>query len=239
MEEKPKKGFLGSILDGFKTDEYKEILEKEEMENENYSTSNNKETVVSNNVAKVSQVDSATYSTPTQSSKQSVEEACRKLYAYLDTIDQPGIDFLEILKAANKMGGLTLENLQNAYKTFSIMDAHISPASLVESGEYYIRQIEETANSGIKAKENDRVNLTSQKNDEKSSLTNDLDDLTRKIQELTTERDGKRRQLESIDMKYAPLIQELEGKIATGNDSLKIVKSQLNSVISLVKQIKS
>ncbi|HRH30491.1 MAG TPA: hypothetical protein PK886_00265 [Candidatus Paceibacterota bacterium] len=168
-----------------------------------------------------------------------VKEMVEKVYSFLEKVNKPGIDFMELWNAAEKMGGVTEQNLQNAFTALKIATGDtLTTDELIRSGKSYKTEINKLIESNIKEKQNERLKILSNQESEKSNLETEITDTAEQIEILQKSLNEKREKLASIDARYKPEVLNLENKISAGSSALNFVNTEMQSVIDLISKIK-
>jgi hypothetical protein len=161
------------------------------------------------------------------------EDMVQKIYSLLETMNKPGIDFFELWNAAEAMGGVSVNNLQNAFTTLKVLG--LDKSTVLNTGEAYCGELQSKLNTDIQKKRDERESMNVALQNEKQQLQKEKQDLENKIQQLSGQLTDTTTKLNQVDSKFAPQIQSIEGKIQSGVNALNVVVAEIKSVLETVK----
>ena len=161
------------------------------------------------------------------------EDMVQKIYSLLETMNKPGIDFFELWNAAEAMGGVNVNNLQNAFTTLKVLG--LDKSTVLNTGEAYCSELQSKLNTDIQKKRDEREAMSTALQNEKQQLQRDKQDLENKIQLLSIQLSETTTKLNEVDAKYAPQIQSVETKIQSGVSALNVVVAEIKSVLETMK----
>jgi hypothetical protein len=163
-------------------------------------------------------------------------EMVEKVYALLDSINKPGIDFLELWDAVEAMGGMSPQNVNNAYVALKIASAGaLTKERLLATGGEYEEELKRKLEIDVNEKVRQKNTLMYEKNDRKERLSNEVVDLNAQIQKLQALLIEKQNELNQIEATYLPKLQEIEGKIMGGENAVKIVYGEMQKLLTIIK----
>lgn len=165
------------------------------------------------------------------------EEVAKKIYAALEKINQPGIDFFEVWNAAESMpGGLSASSLQAAYTALKFAPgSSLSVEMIIKTGETYCDQLKQMIDEDVSQKEKQKQRILDEHSQEKQNLLQQKENLEAQIRTLQSQLNQVNAQLEQFDISYAPRLEEIEANIIAGRQGLAIVLQKVNAVITLCK----
>lgn len=167
------------------------------------------------------------------------EEVKKKIYDALESINQPGIDFLELWNSAEAMGGSTLVNLQSSFKVLNIASGgKLNIEDIVNSGDFYKKELQRMIGTDISKRRSEREKLVQEQTLTKESLVNEVNGISQQIKELQENLSLKQKELGGIDAKYQPRIAAIDSKVEVGSRALEEVLSVIQGVLEKVPQIK-
>ena len=176
--------------------------------------------------------------TPTGSgpSQADIQTTVDKIHGYLESINKPGVDFLEFWNAVEAMdGGITTANIKNAFVAIKMMSGNaVTKVVLMTTGNAYVNELTQAINGDIAGKSKTKKDLQKSLDLEKVSLESQVNSLRTQITALNTELQQKEAALTQISSKYAPQMQEVDNSIACGTTALNVVINEINSFIGLV-----
>jgi hypothetical protein len=161
------------------------------------------------------------------------DDMVQKIYSLFETMNKPGIDFFELWNAAEAMGGVTVNNLQNAFTTLKVLG--LDKDTVLNTGEAYCTELQNRLNADIQKKKDEKESIALALQNEKKQLERDKQDFENKIQLLSSQLTETNTKLNQLDSKYTPQIQSIETKIQSGVNALNVVVSEIKSVLITVK----
>jgi hypothetical protein len=173
-----------------------------------------------------------TPTTPTQVSNEHLEKALELYQKGFDSLNQPGYDFYEFYQAVVQAGATNPQIYAMAYTMATAMDKSISKDRLIQQSDFYLSEIEKVYNDYQSKGGSKKTDLLAQKQHENESLVGELSLLKQQLEAITTQIADKENKLSVIDVKYAPMLGEVEGKLAAN----EIAKTKIAQSIEQVKQ---
>ncbi|OJV55289.1 MAG: hypothetical protein BGO31_20345 [Bacteroidetes bacterium 43-16] len=161
------------------------------------------------------------------------QELIQKIYQLFESINKPGVDFFELWNAAEKMGGPTPVNIQNAYTTLSILG--LSKEMAMKTGREYLQEIDQKIKADVQSKQQEKDHLVLQLQQEKASLQSKESELEKQILNLQKALQDTKAQLTQVDSKYTKPIFILDDKMRVGLSALAIVNKEINAVLNTVE----
>lgn len=161
------------------------------------------------------------------------QELIRKIYQLFESINKPGVDFFELWNAAEKMGGPTPVNIQNAFTTLSVLG--LSKDLALKTGREYLQEIDQKIKADIQSKQQEKDHLVLQLQQEKASLQSKESELEKQILNLQKALQDTKAQLTQVDSKYTKPIFVLDDKMRIGYSALAIVSKEINAVLNTVE----
>lgn len=220
-------GFLNRILFSEEKSDFEKDTEAENNKNE----SKKKQFMPS------SQPDSAKTASVGSVSNTIDNELVDKIYAFLKSIDKPGVDFLELWNVTNAMdGGINETNIKTAYTTLKIVSQNALTLKHIEStGLYYKQEIETLIKKDVSKKEEEKTRLNQEVELKKGECENKIKSLKQQIESLTMQLDSTEKQLNLLSLQYEPQIKLIDKKISNGIKASNAVVNEIESLINLVK----
>ena len=170
--------------------------------------------------------------TPTTVSNEHLQATLELYQRGFDSLNQPGYDFYEFYQAVMQAGPTNPQVYTMGYQMASAMDKSISKDKLIQQSDFYLAEINKVYteyNSKGVAKKQD---LLAQKQHENESLVNELDLLRQQMEAIRTQIADKENKLSVIDVKYAPMVSEVDSKIVA-NEMAK------NQIVQSIEQVKN
>ena len=170
---------------------------------------------------------------PTASvSNEHMEKALELYQKGFDSLNQPGYDFYEFYQAVMQAGPTNPQIYTMAFTIASAMDKTISKDRLVQQSDYYLTEIGKVYNDYVAKGTSKREDLLAQKKHENESLVGELSLLRQQLEAITTQIADRENKLSVIDVKYAPMVGDVESKISAN----EIAKNKVVQSIEQVKQ---
>lgn len=224
MPDEKKTGFSG-IFSGLK----KMVFTEDYLETGN-TDKDNKQTAATNSSKTANPISNNTGIITTNIAS---DDMVQKIYSLFETMNKPGIDFFELWNAAEAMGGVTVNNLQNAFTTLKVLG--LDKDTVLNTGEAYCTELQNRLNTDIQKKKDEKESISLALQNEKKQLERDKQDFENKIQLLSSQLTETTTKLNQLDSKYTPQIQGIEAKIQSGVNALNVVVSEIKSVLITVK----
>lgn len=176
--------------------------------------------------------ETVTVPTPTQVSNEHLQKAVELYQNGFDSLNQPGYDFYEFYQAVMQAGPTNPQIYAMALTMASAMDKSITKDKLIQQSEFYLAEINKVYqdyNAKGLAKKQD---LTAQKQHENESLVGELSLLRQQLEAIQTQIADRENKLSVIDVKYAPMMVEVESKLSA-NDMAK------EKIVQSIEQVKN
>ncbi|RYD97725.1 MAG: hypothetical protein EOP54_09970 [Sphingobacteriales bacterium] len=161
------------------------------------------------------------------------QELVQKIYQLFESINKPGVDFFELWNAAEKMGGPTPVNIQNAFTALSILG--LSKELALKTGRDYLQEMDQKIKADVQSKQQEKDHLVLQLQQEKASLKSKEAELEQQIFNLQKALQDTKAQLTQVDSKYTKPIFILDDKMRVGVSALAIVRKEINTVLNTVE----
>lgn len=176
----------------------------------------------------------------TQESKMTTgtsdEQMRAKAYQLLESINQPGVDFLEVWNAAEENGGANAQSIKSAFNTLKYADKTLSKEKLMSTGVYYSNELQKALDADIAKKTAERQQLDSQKQQQRQALSGSVQSIEQQIADLQQSLTDKKKQLAELDASYEPKIADLELKMSTGRTTITAMIQQMRQMLSIVEK---
>ncbi len=172
------------------------------------------------------------HSMSTQASNEHLEKAFDLYQKGFDSLNQPGYDFYEFYQAVMQAGPTNPQIYAMALTMASAMDKSVTKDKLIQQSEFYLGEINKVYqdyNSKGLAKKQE---LTTQKQHENESLVSELSLLRQQLEAIQTQIADRENKLSVIDVKYAPMMGEVDSKLSA-NDIAK------NKIVQSIEQVKN
>jgi hypothetical protein len=169
---------------------------------------------------------------PTQVTNEHLEKAFELYQKGFDSLNQPGYDFYEFYQAVMQAGPTNPQIYAMALTMASAMDKSITKDKLVQQSEYYLAEINKVYQDYNAKGLSKKQDLTAQKQHENESLVGELSLLRQQLEAIQTQIADRENKLSVIDVKYAPMMVEVDSKLSA-NDMAK------NKIVQSIEQVKN
>lgn len=219
MEEKKSK--FSGLKKIFFTDEYLDINQEK------------KEEQIVVNKAPTNQIPITNFSNLNSESQVILD----KIYNYLDSINSPEIDFIEVWDAMDEMGGVNETNLKATFAVMKVASkGKLTKELIINTGNEYLSKITDQINIDLNSKNSEISNFEAKKKDEASFLVNKKKEIEENIQKLQGELTQTNGFIKDLEFKYEPKIKEVQMKIAAGQTAISKITDEMNHIITLVNK---
>ena len=157
------------------------------------------------------------------------------LKVYQDAFDgmaQQGYGFYQFYKMITTAGVDNPQSYTMAFMMGASMDKSVTKDKLIQQSDYYIGKINEGYNAFINQGTTKKQGYLAQKDNETQALKGDLDLMNQQMEALKIQINDRKNKLTQIDGKYAPMIGEIDSKLAA-NDKAK------NQIVGSINQVKN
>lgn len=158
-----------------------------------------------------------------------------KLFSLLEKINEPGMDFFEVWNAAIEMGGANSINIKAAITSLKFADATLSVEKVVSTGANYVKKLTDMYNTEEQRKLQEKQKLEQGKSHEAKTLQTEIDNLDTQIKALQKQQQDKQSELNQINSKFDPQINQAETRITQGRIALTNLIKKMEDVILIVK----
>ena len=167
---------------------------------------------------------------------ENIKEMKLRVYQLLESINKPGCDFFEVWNASIEMGGANSSNIKAAYTSLKYVDKSLTKDKLLETGDFYINSLVKILDAETIKRQDEKDKLLVQKEQEKTSLTTEINELEQQILALQKKLAEKKLQSEGINQKYEPLIAAIDQKITNGHQSVNGVLNEMQQVVAIIQK---
>jgi chromosome segregation ATPase len=159
-----------------------------------------------------------------------------RVYELLDKLNQEGVDFFEVWKAAQEMGGANPTNIRAAYTSLRFADRKLSKKSLLQSGNDYLRALERVIETESAKRLQEKSALEKEREDTRARLDTDIRSLEAEIRALQEKLAVLTDQRQRIDDTFSPRIREIDIKIDAGRQAVDAVMQEMRAVIAIMER---
>lgn len=147
-------------------------------------------------------------------------------------LNQEGYDFYEFYKSIIQFDVNNPATYTMAFGMAQAINKGITKDFLIQKSEYYVTEITKVYNDYVSAGNGKKQQLLATKSNETTQLSNDLQQLRQQLASLQTLIETKQNELNLIDSKYQPQLNEIDCKLMA-ND---VAKNKILGSITTVKQ---
>lgn len=174
--------------------------------------------------------------TPPSSSGQASEEHIdkfREMYKNgFDSLNQDGFDFYDFFQSVMHGGADNPQVYTMAMAMGSAMDKTVTKDILISQADFYMTEISKVHAKQSSSGGSKRQETITQKDQENSSLSMDIQNLKQQAEEIQRQIKSKENELSLISNKYQPIIADIDSKLMA-ND---LAKNEIITSIEKVKQ---
>jgi multidrug efflux pump subunit AcrA (membrane-fusion protein) len=159
-----------------------------------------------------------------------------KAYQLLESINQPGVDFLEVWNASEEAGGINPQTVKATFSALKYADKTLTKDKLLTTGEYYCTQLQKAIDSDLQKKATERQQLEDRKAAERKQLATDISAVEAQLKALQQSLGEKQAQLTTLDASYEPKLRDLDEKISAGKATIDAMIREMQQLISIAKK---
>ena len=174
--------------------------------------------------------------TPVNDAGGNLKDMKLRIYQLLESINKPGCDFFEVWNASIEMGGANSNNIKAAYTSLKYVDKSLNKNKLLETGEFYISSLVKVLDAEAAKRKEEKDKLLAQKEQQRTNLASEILDLERQIVALQNKLAEKKKDSDSINEKYEPLISAIDHKITNGQQAVDSVVNEMQQVVSIIQK---
>jgi len=164
------------------------------------------------------------------------EQMRAKAYQLLESINQPGCDFLEVWNAAEENGGANAMNIKSAFNALKHADKTLTKDKVMSTGVYYANELQKALDAEVAKKTAERQQLEVQKRQQRQTLSDSVAAIEKQMADLQQSLTDKKKQLTELDAGYDPRFADLELKINTGKTTITTMIQQMRQMLSIVEK---
>jgi hypothetical protein len=166
-----------------------------------------------------------------------ISEVIKVYESGLESINMPGYDFFEFYQSVNIAGSDSEQAYKMAYQIAKTMDKAITPEKLGHDAEFYISKINEVYSQYVSQGQAKLNGIQDKKSAEKSTLTGEIDQATRRIDALRAELTqleaaiaDKKTKLSKIDESYYSQEKSIKEKLSANDFAKQSSIEKINKV---------
>ncbi len=157
-----------------------------------------------------------------------------KAYQLLESINQPGVDFLEVWNAASESGGPA--GVRTAFNALKFADRSLTREKVVTTGRYYIDALQKALQSDLEKKSAQQRSLEAEKTRQRESLSKELTGMEKQIADLQAQLAQKRSALAELDSRYEPRLEALQQKMNAGKSTIESMLAQMHAILQAAER---
>ena len=165
-----------------------------------------------------------------------VKEMKLRIYQLLESINKPGCDFFEVWNASVEMGGANSANIKAAFTSLKYADKTLTREKLLTTGDFYISSLTKVLDTETIQRQTEKDKLLVQKEQEKNSLTSEINTLEQQLVTLQKKLAEKKAHSEGINEKFQPMINAIDEKISYGHQSVNGVLNEMQQVVAIIQK---
>ncbi|MFT4061870.1 MAG: hypothetical protein QM642_05875 [Edaphocola sp.] len=163
------------------------------------------------------------------------ESIAKRAFEMLESINQPGIDFMEVWNAAEENGGVNAANLRMAFTALRHADKNLSKERIIETGNYYKTTLQKALDDDIAKKRTELQRINEQKQQTRSTLSQTVEDTKKKIAGLQQLLVEKTNELNELDNTSEPKLKALNQRITLGQQAIGDVLRKMNDTLTIIQ----
>lgn len=171
----------------------------------------------------------------TLSSNNIYLDETKELYnSGLAKLNKDGVDFYEFYQSV-KVNIDNTQAYQMAFNMCKAMNPNLTKESMVGDSSFYLTSLNDAYQHYKKLGEDKLNESESNKSAEEASLKGEVDDLEKRIAELTKTLKVKQGELNSIGSKYQDVMETIKLKLNANKLSMESLVGEINKVVSNIK----
>ncbi|MGE9314764.1 hypothetical protein ACLOAU_24115 [Niabella sp. CJ426] len=164
------------------------------------------------------------------------EDAAKKAYQLIESINQPGVDFFEVWNAVEESGGAQAASLKQAFNTLKFADKTLTKEKLLSSGNYYKNELQKALDSDVQKKNSEKAAITNKIKESKETLAAEVNSLEEQVIRLQKTIAEKQAELSNLQAHWQPKLEDIEKKIQTGKHAIEGVISKMQTLLGLAEK---
>jgi hypothetical protein len=157
-----------------------------------------------------------------------------KAYQLLESINQPGVDFMEVWNATTESGGPS--GLKAAFNALKYADKTLTREKVLTTGRFYIDRLQKALTADLEKKRGQQAQLEAEKAAQHRNLTDTLSELETQLATLQKALVEKREALAGLETQYASKLQELEQKTHSGKTTIESLLQQMHNLLQAAER---
>lgn len=174
---------------------------------------------------------------PVVSGNTYFEEVLNIYVSGLESLNQDGVEFYEVLKAVEAVDINNPMAYKMALQTLQTIDKTFTKDKALSTSQFYLDSVVKAHQEFQKNGVDKREKLMLEKSAETQTLTKEVSEIEAQIQQLTQSLSTKKIELSTIDTKYQEPLSKVEGKLQANDMAKESVLNKLQTVIQNLKTI--
>lgn len=162
------------------------------------------------------------------------EQMQAKANQLLESINQPGVDFLEVWNAVVENGGANPATVKSAFSTLRYADKTLTKEKLLSTGRFYKGKLQEAIDADVQRKGARLKQLEEEKEAKRGSLAQELKNLEQQIATLQQSLQEKQQQQARLDDDFNQPIADIRQTIITGQNTVSAMVAQMDEMLVLM-----
>lgn len=164
------------------------------------------------------------------------EDAAKKAYQLIESINQPGVDFFEVWNAVEENGGAQPATLKQAFNTLKFADKTLSKEKLLSSGNYYKNELQKALDNDVNKKNEEKTAIEDKIKRSREALSTELNALETQVKALQKTISEKQTELDNLQQSWAPRLEDIDRKLKTGTHAIGGVITKIQALIDLAEK---
>ncbi len=159
------------------------------------------------------------------------DDAAKRAYQLIESINQPGVDFFEVWNAVEENGGAQPGVLKQTFNTLKYADKTLTREKFLSSGSYYKNELQKALDTDIIKKKGEKAAIENKMEENGRALSNEISALEQKIKDLQKTIVDKQTELSNLNTHWQPKLQEIDQKMQTGRHAIEGVLSKIKALL--------
>lgn len=158
-----------------------------------------------------------------------------RAYQMLESINQPGVDFLEVWNAAEDNGGANPASVKAAFNALKYADRSLTKEKVLATGRHYCAELQRVFDADAQRKAAEKERLVAEQRGRQESLTAQVAAEEAQLAALQKSLVQKREELARMSADYDPRLQDIDRKIDAGRATITSLTDEMNAVLRIVE----
>lgn len=158
-----------------------------------------------------------------------------RAYQMLESINQPGVDFMEVWNAAEDNGGANPASVKAAFNALKYADKSLTREKVLATGRHYCGELQRAFDADAARKSAEKQQIQGEKTSRRQSLSAAIAAEEAQIAALTKSLAQKRDELARMDADYDPRLQDIDRRIEAGRATVAALTDEMRAVLRIVE----